>query len=84
MCTVDISTGVTTKVFEAQISTANYRIDYANAFGDITKDGGQIWAATSNNGTDNQNYIYRWTRKGNSWTIEHTIATTFQSNTIYF
>ena len=81
VCTVDISTGVTTKVFEAQISTANYRIDYANAFGDITKDGGQIWAATSNNGTDNQNYIYRWTRKGNSWTIEHTIATTFQPST---
>ncbi|MBR5550643.1 MAG: family 10 glycosylhydrolase [Muribaculaceae bacterium] len=82
VCTVDISTGVTTKVFEAQISTANYRIDYANAFGDITKDGGQIWAATSNNGTDNQNYIYRWTRNSNNtWATDYTIATDFQPST---
>lgn len=81
VCIVDISTGNTTKIFEAELSSASYRIDYANAFGDLTKDGGQIWAATSSNGTSNQNYIYRWTRNGNNWIEEYTIATEFQPST---
>lgn len=81
VCTININDGSTTKIFEAPKASTSFRIDYANAFNDITKDGGQIWAATSNNGTSNQNYIYRWTRNGDSWSEEYTIATEFEPST---
>lgn len=63
VCSVDISSGKTTKIFEAELTSSRYRIDYANAFGDLTKTGGQIWAATT---TDK---VFRWTRNSDgSWT----------------
>lgn len=63
VCSVDITTGKTTKIFEAELTSSRYRIDYANAFGDLTKTGGQIWAATT---TDK---VFRWTRNSDgSWT----------------
>lgn len=77
VCTVDTSNGYTTRIFQSNIADASMRIDYANAFGDVTADGGQIWAATSGNGTENHNYIYRWTLKNGSWQESHTIATQF-------
>lgn len=67
VCSVDISSGNTTKIFEADLTSSRYRIDYANAFGDLTKAGGQIWAATT---TDK---VFRWTRNSDdSWTEEST------------
>lgn len=78
VCTVDISTGKTTKVFS--YGAANLRFDYVNARGDITKAGGEIWAASSEStsNTTNNNRIYRWTRKSDgSWTTESTVANSF-------
>lgn len=67
VCSVDITTGKTTKIFEAELTSSRYRIDYANAFGDLTKAGGQIWAATTTN------KVFRWTRNSDgSWTEEST------------
>ena len=63
VCSVDITTGKTTKIFEAELTSSRYRIDYANAFGDLTKTGGQIWAATT---TDK---VFRWAHNSDgSWT----------------
>ena len=78
VCTVDISTGKTTKVFS--YGADNLRFDYVNARGDITKAGGEIWAASteSTSNTTNNNRIYRWTRKNDgSWTTESTVANSF-------
>ncbi|MBR5332642.1 MAG: family 10 glycosylhydrolase [Muribaculaceae bacterium] len=81
VCTVDLNTGATTRVFQSSV-TASMRFDYANASGDVTKTGGQIWAATSSGGTTNHNYIYRWTRKSDgSWSSEYTIANKFYPTT---
>lgn len=76
VCSVDISSGNTTKIFEADLTSSRYRIDYANAFGDLTKAGGQIWAATT---TDK---VFRWTRNSDgSWTEESTtISNYYPSN----
>lgn len=67
VCTIDVSTGETTRVFEATHSSAT-RIDYVAAYGDVTASGGQIWIAGSNT-----NYVLRWTRGSNSWTATQTI-----------
>ncbi len=78
VCTVDISTGETSKLFS--YGAANLRFDYINARGDITKTGGEIWAASteSTSNTTNNNRIYRWTRKSDgSWTTESTVANSF-------
>lgn len=76
VCTVDISTGNTTQVFS--FGAANVRIDYVNAFGDVTTTGGQIWGGVSSAGSANHNYVYRWTRKSDgTWTTEYTIANSF-------
>ena len=77
VCTIDVNTGNTTRVFQSSV-TATMRIDYANAFGDVTKEGGQIWGAVSANGTSNHNRIYRWTRNSNgSWTEDYTTIAKF-------
>ena len=81
VCTVNLNTGATTRVFQSSV-TASMRFDYANASGDVTKTGGQIWSATSSGGTTNHNYIYRWTRKSDgSWSSEYTIANKFYPTT---
>lgn len=75
VCSVDITTGKTTKIFEAELTSSRYRIDYANAFGDLTKTGGQIWAATT---TDK---VFRWTRNSDgSWAEESTTISDFYPN----
>ena len=81
VCTVNLNTGATTRVFQSSV-TVSMRFDYANASGDVTKTGGQIWSATSSGGTTNHNYIYRWTRKSDgSWSSEYTIANKFYPTT---
>ena len=72
VCSVDISSGNTTKIFEADLTPSRYRIDYSNAFNDVTTTGGQIWAATT---TDK---VFRWTRNSDgSWTEESTTINGF-------
>ena len=70
VCTIDINTGNTTRVFQSNI-TESIRVDYANAFGDVTKDGAQIWAST------NATKVLRWTRKNGSWVYESTTINSF-------
>lgn len=82
VCTVDISTGQTTQIFS--YGAENLRFDYINARGDITKTGGEIWAASSKNSstTTNNNRIYRWTRKSDgTWTTASTVANSFYPTT---
>lgn len=77
VCTVDITTGATTRVFEATHTNAT-RIDYAAARGNVTASGGEIWAAAANS-----NYVYRWTRNSSgSWTSAYTtVSSYFPSST---
>ena len=70
VCTIDVNTGNTTRVFQSNI-TESIRVDYANAFGDVTKDGAQIWAST------NATKVLRWTRKNGSWVYESTTINSF-------
>lgn len=75
VCTVNLSTGVTTRVFEATHSNAT-RIDYAAARGNVTASGGEIWAAAANS-----NYVYRWTRSSSgSWTAAYTSIGSYYTN----
>lgn len=77
VCTVNLSTGATTRVFESSLSTS-LRIDYAAARGDVTAQGGEIWAAVANTNT-----IYRWTRNAyGSWVANGTTIGSYYSNTI--
>lgn len=78
VCTVEISDdkATTTQVFTYALPTGA-RIDYANAFGDVTTTGGQIWGAVSDAGSANDNYVYKWTRNGDDWTAEYTIINKF-------
>ena len=76
VCTVDVSTGSTTRVFESELTSTRYRIDYSNAFGDITADGGQIWAATASS-----DKVFRWTRTSSGWTMEETTISNFYPTT---
>lgn len=70
VCTIDVNTGNTTRVFQSNI-TESIRVDYANAFGDVTKDGAQIWVST------NATKVLRWTRKNGSWVYESTTISSF-------
>ncbi len=73
VCTVDLSTGKTTRVFESSLTSTQYRIDYAAAYGNVTAAGGQIWAAYANS-----NYVLRYTRNANgTWTAEQTTIGTY-------
>lgn len=72
VCTIDVTTGATTRVFEATHTNAT-RIDYAAARGNVTASGGEIWAAAANS-----NYVYRWTRNSSgSWTAAYTTVGTY-------
>lgn len=71
VCTIDVSTGETTRVFEATHNSAT-RIDFCAAYGDVTTSGGQIWAAGSNT-----NYVLRWTRGSSSWSAAQTTISTY-------
>lgn len=78
VCSVNLSTGATKNVFS--FGAANLRIDYLNGYGDLTKEGGQIWGAVAENTTTTtyNNRVYRWTRKNDgSWTQEYTTITEF-------
>ena len=71
VCTIDVNTGNTTRIFQSNI-TESIRVDYANAFGDVTKDGAQIWAST------NATKVLRWTRNSDgSWTEKSTTISSF-------
>lgn len=78
VCSVNLSTGATKNVFS--FGAANLRIDYLNGYGDLTKEGGQIWGAVAENTTTTtyNNRVYRWIRKNDgSWTQEYTTITEF-------
>lgn len=77
VCTVDMTTGETTNIFS--YGEPNLRIDYVNFLGDVTKKGGQIWAASSQlETTTNNNRIYRWTNNGDkTWTTESSVINSF-------
>ena len=77
VCTVNLSTGATTRIFESSLTTS-LRIDYAAARGDVTAQGGEIWAAVANS-----NIVYRWTRNAyGSWVANGTTIGSYYSNTI--
>ncbi len=71
VCTIDVSTGKTTRIFEATHDSGT-RIDFAAAYGNVTASGGQIWAAGSNT-----NYVLRWTRSSSSWSAAQTSVSTY-------
>lgn len=76
VCTVNLSTGATTRVFESSFTTS-LRFDHAVATGDVTTAGGTIWAAVSNAAT-----VYKWERKSSgSWTAYGTTINSYYSNT---
>lgn len=80
VCVVNTTTGATTRVFESNIS-ATMRIDYASAYGDVTANGGTIFAATSSVGSSNRDYVFRWTRNAaGTWTMEYTRLRTYYPN----
>ena len=75
VCTVNLSTGATTRVFESSLSSS-LRFDYAAAYGDVTSAGGQIWAAVANAAT-----VYKWTRNSSgSWTAYGTTIGSYYTN----
>lgn len=75
VCTVNLSTGATTRVFESSFSTS-MRIDYAAASGDVTTTGGQIWAAVASAAT-----VYKWTRNSSgSWVAYGTTIKSYYTN----
>lgn len=76
VCTIDVSTGATTRVFEATHDSAT-RIDFAAAYGDVTTSGGQIWAAGSST-----NYVLRWTRGSSSWSAAQTTVSTYYPSSV--
>ncbi len=78
VCTVNITTGATTRVFESSVSSSStLRIDYAAALGDVTASGGQIWAAVANS-----NVVYRWIRNSSgSWSATATTVSDYFTNT---
>lgn len=76
VCTVNVSTGATTRIFESSLTSTVLRIDYSNAFNDVTATGGQIWAATT---TDK---VLRWTyTSSGSWTMEESTISSFYPGT---
>lgn len=76
VCTVNITTGATTRVFESSLSSS-LRFDYAAALGDVTATGGQVWAAVSNS-----NSVYRWKRNSSgTWTAYGSTIKSYYSNT---
>lgn len=76
VCTVNLSTGATTRVFEMSLHSSTERIDYANVYGDVTVSGGQVWAAVAN-----ANTVYRWTRNASgSWTEASTTIGKYYSS----
>ncbi len=77
VCSVNVSTGATSKIFEANKTAVRHRIDYVNATGNLNATGGQIWAATTDN------LIYRWTRNSNgTWTEESTTINNYYPNIV--
>ncbi len=75
ICTVNVSTGATTRVFQMSLHSTQERIDYAAAYGDVTASGGQIWAAVSTSNT-----VYRWTRNSSgTWTEAKTTINNYYS-----
>ena len=72
VCTVDLNTGATTRVFE-KTHTTGIRIDYMAARGNITTTNGELWAAVANS-----TKIYRWTRNSSgAWTEAYTNIGTY-------
>lgn len=84
VCTVNVSTGATTRVFQSSLADASMRIDYMSATGDVTASGGVLYAATTSSGSENQNRVYRFTRgSGSTWTTAYTtIGSWYPTNAV--
>ncbi len=73
VCTVNLTTGATTRIFQSSLDAASMRLDYMSAIGDVTASGGVLYAATTASGSENQNRVYRFTRgTGSTWTTAYT------------
>ncbi len=76
VCTIDVNTGATTRVFSMTCSLGG-RIDFAAVRGDVTQTGCEIWAAVASS-----NYVYRWTRNASGyWAIAYTSVNTYYPST---
>jgi hypothetical protein len=66
VCTVDVETGATTRVMESYMSDRSMRIDHCMVYGDITKSGAKLFAASSSGSGSStyRNRVYTWTRSG--------------------
>lgn len=98
ICTVDINTGNTSRVFETNIlgtpswwggtSSVSMRIDHCSVYGDVTKAGAKVYAATSDvsNTEDYKKKVYCWVKGSDGWTIESnkTGYDFYPSNARYF
>ena len=83
VCTVDVTTGATTRVFQSALDTASMRFDYMSAIGDVTASGGVLYAATTSSGSENQNRVYRFTRgSGSTWTAAYTTISTYYPSSV--
>lgn len=83
ICTVDVSTGNTTRVFESSLTGSwspwgntdlKMRIDHCSVYGDITKAGAKVYAASSSGSSDSnyQKYVYCWVKGSDgTWSIEN-------------
>ena len=72
VCTIDVNTGATTRVFSMTCSLGG-RIDFAAIRGDVTTAGCEIWAAVANT-----NYVYRWTLNTSTyWAVAYTTIGTY-------
>ena len=91
VCTVDINTGVTTRVFESYLNNISIRTDHCMVYGDITKAGAKVYAAASANSNysnwgpsfmryDYRKRIYCWTRSADHGTND---AYTYWLNPTY-
>ena len=77
ICTVDVATGATTRVFN-MTTTLGGRIDYVAVRGDVTQTSCELWAAVANS-----NYVYRWVRNASGyWAIAATTVSTYYPSSI--
>ena len=98
ICTVDVSTGNTTRVFQTSLSGSwspwgnsdlQMRVDNCSVYGDITKAGAKVYAASSSGSSNSsyKKYVYCWVKGSNgTWSVEHkkTGYNFYPSNAEYF
>lgn len=96
ICSVDVETGATTRIFESDLALSSswrtyvLRFDYCGVYGDLTKAGAKVYAAAAaasystawNNRYDYRKRVYCWTRDASgNWTMEYHDAKSFYPTT---